>query len=124
MLSSAILYYAYNSTVYVSPEEEQQQPDCVADAQGAAGGETGADPKWVHDLPGVPGQPTVQPQQHPTLRTHLRAQLRQHGWQGDDRGNRKCISSQVHLPLTMFIYFLGPLASHLPTGFVFHVLYV
>ena len=55
----------------MSPEKEQQQPDCVADAQGATRAEKGVHPKWVHDLPGIPGQSAVQPQQHPTLRTHL-----------------------------------------------------
>ena len=73
--------------VYATTEEEQQQSDSMVGAQGAES-EGGVHTERIYDFPRVPGQPAVQPKQHPALRTHLRAQLRAHWRQGDDRGWR------------------------------------
>ena len=75
-------------SVYATTEEEQQQSDSMVGAQGAES-EGGIHTKRFYGFPRVPGQPAVQPNQHPALRTHLRAQLREHGQQGDDRGGRQ-----------------------------------
>ena len=75
-------------------EEEQLQPDMLVDAQDTTeqGGSNG---RRVHDVPGIPGRPTVQSQEHPALRANLWAQLREHGRQGNDRGENACFVDHV-----------------------------